>query len=345
MRVVIATMQVPFHEGGSERLVTALRRELHRHGHQAAVVQLPINWQNRAGLLKGYLAWRLLDLEAVEGERVDVVIATKFPSFQAQHPNKVVWLVQQFRQVYDLYGTEYSPYGHRAEDRSLQRIVHRADSQALAESRRLFAISANVARRLADHNRLHARVLYPPPELDGRFRHDAYGDYVLSVSRLNVLKRVDLLLHALAHARSDAGCIVVGSGPEERALRQLARRLGLDDRVRFLGYVREDELLSLYAGALAVYYAPYDEDYGFATVEAFKSQKPVLTASDSGGVLEFVTDGATGYVTPATEPQQLADCVDRLYADRRLCRRLGDAGRQRVQGITWDATIPQLLGS
>lgn len=344
MRIVICTMQVPFLRGGAEFLIESLKRELLARGHQAEVVQLPLHWQDKAGLLKGYLAWRMLDLSMVEGQKVDLLIATKFPSFVIPHDNKVTWLIQQFRQIYDLYGSDYSPYGHRQEDRGFQQIVHLADTRTLAESRRLFAISQNVANRLAQHNGLQAEVLYPPTPYDGRLYHKEYSDYILVVSRLNVMKRVDMLIRAMTEVRSEVRCLIAGTGPEEAALRNLINKTRAADRVALLGYVSDEQVLSLYASARAVFYAPYDEDYGFATVEAFKSQKPVLTASDSGGVLEFVEEGTTGYVVSPDEPRQLAERIDQLYADRGLCRRLGTAGFDRVRDITWEATIPRLLG-
>jgi glycosyltransferase involved in cell wall biosynthesis len=344
MRIVICTMQVPFLRGGAEFLVESLQQELVSRGHQVEVVQMPLNWQDKAGLLKGYLAWRMLDLKMVEGQKVDLLIATKFPSFVIPHDNKVTWLIQQFRQVYDLYGTEYSPYGHQQEDRSFQQIVQLADTRTLAESRRLFTISQNVADRLAQYNRLQAQVLYPPPPHEGHLYHEAYGDYILVVSRLNVLKRVDMIIRAMTEVRSDARCLIAGTGPEEHALKSLARKTGTADQVEFLSYVEDEQLVCLYANAMAVYYAPYDEDYGFATVEAFKAQKPVLTTSDSGGVLEFVEDDITGYVASPDEPVQLAERIDQLYADRVTCQRLGNAGFDRVRSITWDATLTQLLG-
>jgi glycosyltransferase involved in cell wall biosynthesis len=344
MHIVICTMQVPFEQGGAELLVSSLKRELVTHGHRAEVVQLPLRWHSKEGVMKGYLAWRLLDLSVIEGQRIDVLIATKFPSFVVPHRNKVTWLIQQFRQVYDLYGSEYSPYGHRPEDGAFQQIIHRADTRTLAESRNLFTISQNVANRLAHFNGLRARVLYPPPQLDGRFYHDGYGDYVLTVSRLNVMKRIDTLVQAMAQVRTDCRCLIAGQGPEEEALKRLARSLHVDDRVQFLGYVDDKRLLSLYANAMAVYYAPYDEDYGYATVEAYKAHKPVLTASDSGGVLEFVTDGETGYVVAPGEPRALAERVDQLFANRSLCQRMGEAGYEIVRPITWKRTITELLG-
>jgi glycosyltransferase involved in cell wall biosynthesis len=345
MRIVICTMQVPFLRGGTEFLVESLKQELLARGHQAEIVQFPLRWQDKAGLMKGYLAWRLLDLSMIEGQTVDLLIATKFPSFVIRHHNKVTWLIQQFRQVYDLYGSEYSPYGHQPEDRGFQRIVQAADTRTLAESQRLFAISKNVVERLRQNNGLQAEVLYPPTPHDGRLYHKEYGDYVLVVSRLNVMKRVDMLIRAMAEVRSGVRCVIAGTGHEEAALRNLIKKTRTSGKVKLLGYVADKELLALYASAMAVFYAPYDEDYGFATVEAFKAEKPVLTASDSGGVLEFVEEGITGYVVSPDEPVQLAARIDQLYRDRALCRRLGSAGFDKVRPITWDATIPRLLGA
>jgi glycosyltransferase involved in cell wall biosynthesis len=344
MRIILCLGQVPFVHGGAENLVQTLRQELAARDHQVDVVQLPLRWDVRASVLQGYLAWRLLDLAVVEGQKTDLLIATKFPSFVIRHPNKVTWLIQQFRQIYELYGSEYSPYGHQPEDRAFRQIIRQADTQTLGESRRLFTISQNVANRLARNNGLRADVLYPPPKNDGQFRHETYGDYILTVSRLNVMKRVDLLIEAMAHVRSGARCLIAGTGTEEIALKKLAYRNRVGDRIEFLGYVGDEELLSLYANALAVYYAPYDEDYGYTTVEGFKAQKPVLTATDSGGVLEFVEDSVTGYAFDPAAPGQLAEQIDRLYDDRAVCRRLGQAGFERVQTITWQATIPRLLG-
>jgi glycosyltransferase involved in cell wall biosynthesis len=115
--------------------------------------------------------------------------------------------------------------------------------------------------------------------------------------------------------------------------------------VELLGWVDDERLLDLYAGSLAVFYAPFDEDYGYVTVEAFKSGKPVLTAADAGGVLEFVSDGETGFVCAPDGPQAFAERIDRLYADRDLAARLGAAGRRRVAGIHWDHVIQQLTES
>jgi glycosyltransferase involved in cell wall biosynthesis len=342
--ILICTGQVPLRYGGNEILVQSLRKALLDRGFQVDVVSIPFRDYPNQEILKGHLVWRLLDLTESDGQKVDLVIATKFPSYLVQHPNKVTWLVHQFRQAYDFVGTDLSPFTNSQEDNELRAVIRRLDTQGLSESRRLFAISGNVARRLARYNGLQATTLYPPPQHEGLYRNDGYGDYVLSIGRLNRLKRVELLIEAMARTKSAARCLIVGEGPEEEGLKRLVKERRIADRVEFLGFVDEPHLLDLYAGCFAFFFAPYDEDYGLVTLEAFKSQKPVISASDSGGVLEFVEHGQNGLVAAPEAAAEFADHIDRLYGDRALCQKLGQAGFERVRDITWDRTVDQLVG-
>jgi glycosyltransferase involved in cell wall biosynthesis len=139
-------------------------------------------------------------------------------------------------------------------------------------------------------------------------------------------------------------CLIAGSGPELPKLKELALECGVADRVEFLGYVDDERLLRLYAECFAVYYAPFDEDYGYVTLEAFFAQKPVLTAVDSGGTLEFVEDERNGYVVEPGNEQLLAEKINLLFSDRELCRSFGVNGQGKVKNISWDHVIQQLLG-
>lgn len=341
-RICICAAQVPFVRGGAETHVESLARELRRRDFEVDIVSLPFRDYPRSQLLKSCLIWRLIDLTESNRLPVDLVIATKFPSYVVRHPNKVTWLIHQHRAVYELYGTEYSDFTNSPEDRRFRAMIRRIDNESLAESRRIFTNARNTALRLAQFNGLHGEPLYHPPKHDGRYRNDDYGDYVFAVSRLDRIKRMDGLVGAMAHTRSDVRCRIAGTGPMETELRRLAARLGVEDRVEFLGYVDDDQLIDLYANCFAVYYAPYDEDYGYVTLEAFKSHKPVLTAPDSGGVLEFVEDGEDGFVVPLDQPAVMGERIDQLHADPRFAARLGEAGHARVADITWDYAIERL---
>jgi glycosyltransferase involved in cell wall biosynthesis len=345
MRICIVGAKVPFAYGGAEMLIDSLRGELKARGFEVDVVTLPFHWPTRIDLLKSSLAWRLVDLTAAEGKRIDRVIATRFPSYLIKHPHKVVWLVHQLRQIYDLLGTTYSDFApQQPRDARVMEMIRAMDRRTLREARAVYTISRQTAERLRRWNELEAEVLYPPPRLTSALRTGEPGDYILGVGRLDRLKRFDLLVRALAHTRTPVRCRLAGSGPEREALAALAARLGVAERLELLGWVDDAEVVELYAGALGVFFAPYDEDYGYVTVEAFKSGKPVLTAADSGAVLEFVRDGVNGFVCAPGAPEEMAARIDALYEDRARARALGLAGREAVRGIDWDRVVAALTG-
>lgn len=342
-RIAICAAQIPFVRGGAEVLYESLRDELLRRGHQVEIVSLPFNWSTRLNIVQSALAWRLVDLTSAAGQPIDLVIGTRFPSYLVRHPRKVVWLIHQFRQIYELKGTRFSDFGVRPEDPGIEAMLTRLDQRGLGEARARFAISRNSAERLRRFNGLDAEPLYPPPKLGDRYRSEAPGEYVFCVGRLDPMKRFDHLVRAVAQTRSGVRCVLAGEGPERERLLRLAAELGVADRVEILGRIEDERLIELYARALAVHYAPFDEDYGYVTVEAFKSGRAVLTSSDSGGVLEFVRDGENGFVTDPDSPRELALRIDRLAADRELARALGRRGQLAVAGISWDAVVPRLL--
>jgi glycosyltransferase involved in cell wall biosynthesis len=170
-----------------------------------------------------------------------------------------------------------------------------------------------------------------------------YGDYLFFASRLAPLKRTDLILRALAQREAAAVRMVIGGEGEELSrLRILARELGLDTRVTFTGRLDESELVDHLARCRAVVFVPRSEDYGFVTVEAFASGRPVITTTDSGGPAELVRDGQNGLVTPP-EPRALARAFAALMDSPADAERMGSAGREVAARLTWPATVNRLL--
>ncbi|MGA7730267.1 MAG: glycosyltransferase family 4 protein [Chloroflexia bacterium] len=343
MHIAICTAQVPFVHGGNEVLVEGLRYALVSRGHQVAVVALPYKWYPRVQIVSSALAWRLVDLTEADGRKIDLAICTKWPSYVLKHPNKVTWLVHQFRQVYDWFGTPMSDFTGSPEDMRVRRTIVDMDTRALAESKRIFTISRNVASRLKRFNGLDGTPLYPPLRSGLDLAPGPYGDYILSVSRLDAAKRIDLLLGALAHAPK-LRAVIVGTGPESDNLKRKAHELGLIDKVEFKGFAPDDEVSRLYANARAVYYAPIDEDYGYGTIEALAAARPVITTSDSGGVLEFVEHEKSGLVT-APDPAEIGKSIVRLIGDATEAQRLGITGQSRIASITWDVVVDSLLST
>lgn len=339
--ILVCAAQAPFVTGGAEIHVRELAKALMARGFRVDVVSLPFHAHPPSEVARQALAWRLLELRLSTGDSVDLVIPTKFPSYLVRHHRKVAWVFHQYREAYDLLGTGLSPLGSSAEDRETVETIRAMDTAALSECRRIFSNSRNVAARMARFNGVAATPLYAPPQQLGRYRCDAYGPFLLSAGRLDPAKRPELLLRALARTR-DVRLKLTGEGPLRRDLERIAASLGVAERAQFLGFVSEAELVELYATCRGVVYAPYDEDYGYVTVEAMLSKKPVLTATDSGGPLEFVEDGASGVVS-APVPEALADAMERLWAlpEARLAE-MGRDGARRVAGIGWDGVVDSL---
>ncbi len=331
---------MPFARGGAEIMTDSLVGELRARGHEADLVTVPFKWYPGARVLTQAFLWRLLDLDEADGQKIDLVIATKFPSYVVRHPEKRVWLIHQFRQAYELDRNDLGQFGESPEDRAVRRKVQELDRVALREASRLFAISQNVAGRLERSTGLVAEVVSHPPQ-DLAYRCESYGDFVLSASRLDRAKRIDLLLEAVALDPS-LRAVVVSDGPDGERLRRLSSERGLNGRVEFRGRVSAGELADLYARCLTVYYAPVDEDFGMGPYESFLSEKPVITTTDAGGPLDVVHDRQTGLVV-APEPAAIAQAAAWLRDHPDDAATFGRSGKALAVEVTWDRAIARLL--
>src|SRR5258705_8196583 len=211
MRIAVCAPQVPFERGGAEIFANDLVGELRERDHEAELVTIPYKWYPGTKVLSQALLWRLLDLSESDGRPIELAIATKFPSYAVRHPNKVVWLLHQFRQAYELDRTELGQFGESAEERATRRAVQRLDRVALGEAKKVFATSRNVADRLHRSTGIASEAMpHPPQELP--YRTESYDDFVLSVGRLDPAKRPHLLADALASG-STLHRVIVSYGP------------------------------------------------------------------------------------------------------------------------------------
>lgn len=222
----------------------------------------------------------------------------------------------------------------------IREIVHFLDAYALSPQRvkRHFAISATVANRAGYFPQgVSVGVLYPAPLIDRFDCKDA--NYFFTASRHDGPKRIDLLIRAFMRVDADLDFIIAGDGPQRQALESLAAG---DSRIKFVGRVNDDELRGYYADALAIVYAPYDEDYGYITVEAMKSSKPVVTTTDAGGPNEFVIDGENGFVV-APLPERIAEKIEFLHRNRDLAREMGARALSTVREVAWRSVAEKLV--
>jgi glycosyltransferase involved in cell wall biosynthesis len=279
---------------------------------------------------------------------VDAVIALKFPAYLAQHERKIVWLIHQHRTAYELWDHPvYADLKRQDDGPKVRDMVWEADRVALGEAKRVFTNAENVRERLWSSLRIPAEPLYHPSRMAEQLL-DApkgpLGEFLLFPSRMESLKRQSLAIEAMRHVTSDVRLVLVGRGPDEPRLREQVERLGLSDRVVFEIGVGDDRLLELYREALGVYFGPFDEDYGYVTIEGFAASRPVITLTDSGGPLEFVRDDETGLVRPP-EPMAIAEAFDRLWNDRAGAERMGGAGHELVRATvpSWPDIVARLL--
>lgn len=348
MRIVIATVKVPFVRGGAEILAEGLQEALRADGHEAEIVALPFKWYPPESILDHMLACRLLDLTNSSGTPIDLLIGLKFPAYYIPHPRKVLWLLHQHRQAYDLWehpeagDMKYYPRGVQ-----VRSAIQEADQHLLCDAKAIFTLSRNVSQRLKNFSGIDSTPLYHPPMNAEAFHCGDAGDYLFLPSRISALKRQELVVRALACTREPVRMCFAGlpdSADSLGALKKLTSTLKLDQRVEWLDGITEEKKIELYANCLGVVYPPVDEDYGYVTLEGMLSSKPVITCTDSGGPKEFIIPARTGSITEP-EPAALAEAMDTLWEDRKAAARMGEAGRKRYESlnISWRNVVRKLL--
>ena len=348
--IIILGVKVPFTSGGQEVLVRDLMREIKQRGHKVDLIEMPFAVWPKEKILNQAAYWRTLDFDKLGGEKVDLVICTKFPTYYAKHPKKSIWLVHQHRMVYDLYGGRYTDFSDDPRDEALRDMLKSGDEKVINEANYISGISQNVVTRLNNYNNIQAEVLYPPLPLGGQYKQGTQEDYILSVGRLCSIKRVDLMIKSMPIVHKHIKLKIVGTADEQGVMDYYQNEIAkhhLQDRIEFLDRVSNEDLIDLYSNSLAVYYAPFNEDYGYVTLEAMASAKPVITANDSGGVLEFIKDNENGLILEPTT-DSIGHGTNRLVEDKEFAKKLGTNGYNWVKdaGLDssgWDKVLKGLL--
>lgn len=340
--ILIATSQPPFGGGGNLLLARELTRQFNRHNVTSELIVTP---QSRFGWeIPSYLAHQLYRIDRTADDTpINGLISLRYPAFALYHPNHLVWLCHRMRSYYDLWNNVPKAFPSNALKfkESIRRfLLHRFD-RALLRRRTLFAISNTVRDRLKKWSGLSATVLYPPPP-ERPYRSDEYQNFVLAVSRLTPQKRLDLLIHAVAVCPNNhLQAVIVGEGPCRAELESVAEKAGVADKIRFTGRQTDQQLCDLYASCRAVVFTPLQEDFGFVTLEAMRSQRPVITCTDSGGAAELVSDKVTGFIVPPN-PGAIAEKLALLADNRLQCQEMGGRGLEKSASLTWPDTVAKL---
>ncbi|MEA5533082.1 glycosyltransferase family 4 protein [Crocosphaera sp. XPORK-15E] len=299
MKIIITTVQVPFVRGGAEILAEELLGVLQEAGHEVEIVAVPLKGYPPQNILDTMLACRLLDIIESHGQSIDKVIGLKFPAYLIPHPRKVLWLLHQHRDAYDLWGHEYCNLCRYPDGFAIRDSIINSDHKTFAECSGIFTIAANVSKRLKYFSNFDSIPLYHPPKNSELFHCQPEKGYLFFPSRLNPIKRQELVLQSLAKTTNPVKVVFAGKSGDNfyhKKLISLAAELGVADRVTFLGSITEEEKIQHYANALGIIYPPLDEDYGYVTLEGMLSSKPIITCTDSGGPLEFVHHEDTGLI-------------------------------------------------
>lgn len=345
--ILVLGTQVPFTRGGAELQCESLVREINKLDHvRAELVNLPYKWYPEEQILNTILAYRLLDLTDADGIKTDLVIAGKFPTYAVKHDNKVLWLIHQYRQMYDLAGTEFDPCAGDGDtvtkSSRIRNKIKQLDNRFFSECRKIYTTSETVSARLKKYNQFDSAQLPPPPALSDKIVPGQYGDYIFCVGRLDPLKRVDLLIKALSNC-PEGKAVIAGKGPEYDRLAEQIDRNGLSDRCTLTGYIDDKTLIDYLSGAKAVYYAPLDEDFGYATIEAFLAKKPVITCHDSGEAANIVGRTGSGILCQ-NNAASLTEALHTIYKmTGSQFEEMSRKGHEFAKKIRWEEIIQKLV--
>ena len=342
--ILICTTQVPFTAGGAESHVEGLRLALIQAGYNTEVVALPFKWYPPKEIMQSALAWRLLDLSEANGKPVDLVIGMKFPAYLVEHPRKVLWIMHQYRAAYNLWGTPFDDLSNYPDGAPVREWIREADNRFIPTAKKVFANSRTVADRLLRFNKIESQPLYHPPPRAELLRSGEQGDYFFYPSRLEPQKRQELLLEAMQFVKTPVKLILAGGARDPKHYQSLLKKYGVSDRVCLRGFVSDREIVDLYANALGVCYLPFDEDYGYVTLEGMLSAKPVVVPADGGGAAEFIEHEREGLIVEP-EAKAIAEALDLLYADRARARAMGERGQEKLKSmhLSWEKVVSSLI--
>ena len=345
MNIAIVTSMVPFVFGGAELLAESLQSKLVEHGHNSQILKIPCSYQPIENIIDGMESARLTKLF-----NTDLMIGLKFPAYLIPHENKKLWLLHQYRQAYDFNNITQELFI----DEHLQKINHAiidADNKCLKPLEgRIYTISQVVSDRLKKYNYIESTPLFPPLINEELYFSGDTGDYIFYPSRITDWKRQTLLVEAMRFTKSSVKLILAGRSDcsrDEENLLYLIEKYDLKSRVTYLNrFISEKEKCELYANSLGVAFIPFDEDYGYVTIEAFSSSKPVITCTDSGCPTHFVLDNQCGYIVQPTA-HELAIAMDTLFDNKKVAAEMGHNAKLRYKelNINWEVIIKSLTSN
>lgn len=379
---IVAPSPVPFIRGGAEYLYDGMHEAINKYTHhQCELIKIPVLENNFWNLIdsyyklykldlsyfdmiistkypswmvqhKNHILYMLHPLRGLYDTYNDEILGKEIPlTMQSGLVKEILHIVEKtnacdvellFNKLFELrqVQNDYSNKLFEFPGCFIKKIIHFFDKTALSSDKiqRICTMSTTVKNRIGYFpENADVHVIPPPPKIQ-KFHSISY-DYLFTASRLDNPKRIDLLIKAMQYVPHDIKLKIAGEGTEKNKLLLLAKD---DKRIEFLDFVNEEELIDLYANSLAVLFIPYQEDYGFITIESMMSAKPVITTYDSGGPLEFVIHNETGFVVPPS-PEDIGNAINSLISNRKFAQQMGINARQKISPISWDNFVKQLI--
>jgi glycosyltransferase involved in cell wall biosynthesis len=335
MKIALVSSVVPLVNGGARFIVEWLEHHLKEHGHKTERFYLPFV-DRPHDLLQQIAAYRMVDLS----QSADRIISFRPPAYVLPHPNKILWFIHHIRVFYDLWNSPYRPVPDDPKGRALRQALVNIDNKTLREAKAIYTNSKIVRDRLLKFNRIRSTPLYPPLFQPERFFNAGRGDTIVSVCRLEPHKRQHLMVEAMRHVKSGVRLLILGQSSNPAYTLQMQdtiARFGLETRVAIEDrWISEEEKVTLLSNCLAAAYLPLDEDsYGYPSLEAGHSRKAVVTAFDSGGVLELVQHERNGLIV-SPDPKSIAEGFDRLFLEARKTQTMGEENLARIRELNID---------
>lgn len=328
---IIAAMSSTGETGGAERFYYGLLDALIEQGCDAVLIPIAADESTFDHILDNYKKCSELDLSDY-----DLVISTKAPTYAIDHSRHVLYLMHTTRVFYDMFDDVF-PWAGEELKQQRQKIID-LDTEVIGKIKHKFSIGHEVSARLEKWNGLSAEALHPPLGMN-RFQQGEVGDYFFMPGRLHSWKRVHLAISAIKESELPMKLLIAGTGEAEEELKTLSNG---DPRIVFLGRVSDDDLIAHYANALAIPFIPLREDFGYVTLEAFSSEKAVITCTDSGEPLHFVRHQETGLVCEPT-PASIKSAMEYLYLNKDIALSIGKKGAASISHITWPKVAQRLL--
>lgn len=342
MKIAVVSTFVPFIYGGGRNIVDWLAIKLAERGHEVEKVLIP-QVDTPELLFSQMEAIRNINLDSA-----DLVICIRPQAHVIRHRNKVVWFIHHIRLFYDLWDSEYRTFPDSTENLRIKSALRSEDTLALRGAKKVFTNSEVVSERLMRFNQISSTVLYPPILDASGLSSKSRSNQIVYISRVEHHKRQHLFIEAMKYVKSPAElriCGVSHSVSYAKELELMIEKFNLGHSVHFENcWVSESKKHETISNSLALVYAPLDEDsYGYPTIEGSHAEKPILTTTDSGGVLELVRHNFNGLIVEP-EPRKIAEAIDFFYFNADKTEEMGKNAAKRLVElkIDWDHVISEL---